>query len=452
MEHKPREIIFISHANPSDNDFTKWLSLKLISLGYDVWCDILSLDKGRAIWQAIENEIRINTCKFLIILSEKSNTSEGVLNEIGVAIQIKKELKDENFVIPLLIDNNLSFDKINIQLNRLNVIDFRNSWITGFRELITSFTKNNVPKKPDNYDNCNSIYKNIFLNDRNVIIKDEIYNSNWFSILSLPKYLYFHSVGTNNLSNMKEQFPYPVLEYKNYLCTFSEDIGSIFPNSELIENNKKIVIPTLSIINRSYDTEFARNFECKKFIVQLLNKGFKYFMTNKKLRKYSLSSFKTGYWFEINQIEKNKINKVLFVGKRKEFNWHFGISGLIKLIPFPILILSSHIFFTTDGKVLVSSKSKQHKLRRKQGATWYNDNWNDKLLFFAKYLSNVDDQISIPVGIQENIIISSTPIEFISRLSYINPKDNIHEEDTYISVDDFLDDNAENEDVNGELL
>ena len=41
-----RNKIFISHATPDDDDFTRWLSLKLIGLGYVVWCDILFLDKG----------------------------------------------------------------------------------------------------------------------------------------------------------------------------------------------------------------------------------------------------------------------------------------------------------------------------------------------------------------------------------------------------------------------
>jgi hypothetical protein len=105
-----RNKIFISHATPSDNDFTKWLSFKLISLGYIVWCDILFLEKGVDFWKTIENEIRTNTCRFLIALSETSNVSEGVLNEIAVANKVKKEMADEGFIIPLLIDDKLSFE------------------------------------------------------------------------------------------------------------------------------------------------------------------------------------------------------------------------------------------------------------------------------------------------------------------------------------------------------
>ena len=71
-----RNKIFISHASPVDNDFTKWLALKLIGLGYNVWCDILFLDKGVDTWRDIEPEIRENACRFLVALSTTSNQSD----------------------------------------------------------------------------------------------------------------------------------------------------------------------------------------------------------------------------------------------------------------------------------------------------------------------------------------------------------------------------------------
>lgn len=47
---------FISHATPDDNYFAKWLSLKFIGLGYDVWCDVHLLDRGADSWKIIEKE------------------------------------------------------------------------------------------------------------------------------------------------------------------------------------------------------------------------------------------------------------------------------------------------------------------------------------------------------------------------------------------------------------
>ena len=36
-----RDAIFISHANPEDNDFTVWLGARLTAAGYEVWADVL---------------------------------------------------------------------------------------------------------------------------------------------------------------------------------------------------------------------------------------------------------------------------------------------------------------------------------------------------------------------------------------------------------------------------
>jgi hypothetical protein len=424
-----RNKIFISHANPKDNDFTKWLSLKLIALGYIVWCDILFLDKGVDFWKTIENEIRTHTCRFLVVLSETSNESEGVLKEIAVANNVKKELGDKAFVLPLLIDEKLSYDKINIELNRLNAIDFTKSWISGLRDLSQSFIDNNIFKNAKNDDKSNEIYKKIFLLGRNTILKDEAYNSNWFTILSLPPYLYFHSIGPDDYEIFDKPFPFPTFKYKDYLCSFSEDIGYKFPSVELFNKETIIRIPTSNITDGKTVSDFASNRELKKFMIRLLNDGFRMMMENRQLKPYYLSNKKIGYWFEKSKLEKDKINGVQLVGKIKENNWHFGISGLIKLVPFRMLILSSHIFFTSDGKELIPSKIRQQKLRRKQGKSWWNKIWNEKLINFVKYLSSEDGAIRIPVGTKENIIVSSTSINFLGHYSYNEPKKNADDDD-----------------------
>ena len=41
-----RRTVFISHANPEDNDFASWLGSRLANAGYDVWTDVLSLVGG----------------------------------------------------------------------------------------------------------------------------------------------------------------------------------------------------------------------------------------------------------------------------------------------------------------------------------------------------------------------------------------------------------------------
>ena len=50
-----RNKIFISHANPEDNDQARWLGLQLMTLGYEVWCDVINIKGAEKFWKEIEN-------------------------------------------------------------------------------------------------------------------------------------------------------------------------------------------------------------------------------------------------------------------------------------------------------------------------------------------------------------------------------------------------------------
>jgi hypothetical protein len=421
-----RKKIFICHATPDDNDFTKWLALKLIGLGYEVWCDILFLEKGVDFWNNIEKEIRKNTCKFLIVSSSYSNQREGVLKELAVAAKVKKQLKDETFIIPLAIDKGLSYNDINIEIVRLNAINFKNSWAIGLRDLLKALEKQAVPKNSDDFEKSNLLYQQIFLHDKGVIEKEEIYDSNWFSILSFPSELRFHDYKWRLPKRFDvRELTFPAVRYKNYLCTFAWEYDFMYqlPKTETYSSCKTIRIPTQEILSGNYDSSFIGNSECKRLIIQLLNKAFELRMKNKELQEYQMSN-KVAYWLEKDRLEKDKFNKVKLIGKQKEKNWHFGISGASKLYPFPVLMISSHIFFTTDGKKLIESSSVQHSSRRRQGKNWWNNTWRTKLLTFIKYLSDDHDSLYLEVGSEEKVYISNEPVKFRGNVSYNIPGNN----------------------------
>ena len=438
-----RNKIFISHASPEDNDFTKWLSLKLIGLGFEVWCDIFELQKGVDFWNIIEQEIRENTCKFLVVLSNTSNQLDGVLKELAVASKVKKILNDDSFIIPLIIDDNLSHDDINIELVRLNSIDYRQSWAKGLNELIDTLEKQKVYKKDSNQEKSNSLYHQIFLHDREIIQKEEIYDSNWFPILSFPEELRFHDFEASLPKNFDVRtLTFPAIRYKKYLCTFAweYDFMHQLPKTEIYNSHKTIIIPTSEIFLNESSNSFISNSECQRLIVQIINKAFELRMKDKAVSEYLMSN-KTGYWIKKNILEKDKFNKVQLVGKLKEKNWHFGISASGKLYPYHVLMVSSHIFFTEDGENLIESKSKQHAARRKQGKNWWNDAWRKRLLAFIKYISDDEDSFFLEVGSEEKIIISNTPMRFKGYFSYNIPNNsNLKEEielSEVIGIDEF---------------
>jgi hypothetical protein len=430
-----RTKIFISHATPDDNDFTKWLSLKLIALGYEVWCDLFYLDKGTDFWNSIETEIRDNACKFLIVQTVISNKRDGVLKELAVATKVKKQLKDETFIIPLAIDSNFSYDDINIELVRLNSIDFKSSWAKGLQDLLDAFEKQNVPKNAPNPNKSSLLYQQIFLQGKSVIEKNEIYDSNWFPIISFPDELRFHDYDWRLPKKFDVRtLTFPAIRFKKYLCTFAYEYDFMhqLPDTEKYDSKKTIRIPVTQILSGEYDSNLITNAECQRLIVQLINKGFELRMKEKVVQQYEMSK-EIAYWIEKGTLEKDKFNKIQLVGKMLDKNWHFGITAAGKLYPYNVLMVSSHIFFTNDGKTLITSKDKQHKARRKQGAKWYNKEWREKLLAFVKYISDDENSFYLEMGSEEKITISNQPLQFLGKMSYEIPNTKNLEEETELS-------------------
>jgi hypothetical protein len=140
-------MLFISHANPEDNEFSRWLALQLANEGYPVWCDLTKLLGGEDFWADIEQAIRNKTQKFIYILSRSSNHKPGPLQELQVALGVARQAGLADFVIPLLIDD-LPHNEINIQLTRLNAIPFNRGWINGLRALLEKLQKDKVAKDP----------------------------------------------------------------------------------------------------------------------------------------------------------------------------------------------------------------------------------------------------------------------------------------------------------------
>jgi TIR domain len=67
-----RDVIFISHATPNDNEFVRWLGTRLTGYGYKVWADIFDLAGGTPFWISIEDAIRKRALKVIFVVSKAS--------------------------------------------------------------------------------------------------------------------------------------------------------------------------------------------------------------------------------------------------------------------------------------------------------------------------------------------------------------------------------------------
>ena len=117
-----RDVVFVSHANPEDNDIARWFATRLSAEGFAVWSDLTDLKGGEFFWDTIERIIRKRAAAVVVLLSKKGHEKSGVLDEVNVAITTERKEGLKNFVIPVRIDG-IEFSELRANLARKQIID-----------------------------------------------------------------------------------------------------------------------------------------------------------------------------------------------------------------------------------------------------------------------------------------------------------------------------------------
>ncbi len=175
-----RTALFISHATPEDNVFTLWLGAKLSAAGYEVWADVLKLVAGQDWQRILEEALRNCACKVLMVGTAVAVEKQGVRNEIQIATDIAKAIKDKEYIIPLRLEEyNAPFLIVHAQR-----IDFSKSWAAGLKELLEVLETYNVPKAlTENAAFWRAVQ---LLHGKEPVQIEENLISNWLKFKSLP--------------------------------------------------------------------------------------------------------------------------------------------------------------------------------------------------------------------------------------------------------------------------
>lgn len=473
-----RDKIFISHATPEDNDFTIWLASRLELLGYEVWIDKNGLIGGEKFWETIDNVIRNEAIKFLLVYSknifQKDNDSnpiagklkDGVYKEYSFAESIGKQNNINDFIIMMNID--ASNYNLFIGADRLNQIPFYENWANGFKQLEKKLQKDNVSKTLQNSQtDFGSWYEQKFVSNNGITSKYELYYTNWWDIKKLPEYFYLYQFqSTEQATAIAKQFlDFPISKITNYLSSFEE--RKEFTISQ--DNNQFTIKP--QNVYKIKITDVLIGFESNKFPTQrdsenhfkklmketfhklMKNRGmFWYEMSNKRLAYFftpaNLTSLKTK--FEYPYRSKNKFKTKNLIGKHKSLGqWHFAVS--VKPIFSPILgfSLKSHITFTSDGfNVWKNDKNeidtdKIHSQRRAKGKRMFNEEWRDLFLAFLSALKK-DDKIEIALSSNFVLEMPVVPQVYWADFGYFDPKDKTRHD--LLSMYEFEEKNTENDD------
>lgn len=473
-----RNKIFISHATPEDNDFTIWLASRLELLGYEVWIDKNGLIGGEKFWETIDNVIRNETVKFLLVYSknifQKDNDGnpiagklkDGVYKEYSFAESIGKQNSINDFIVMMNIDP--SNYNLFIGADRLNQIPFYENWANGFKQLEKKLQKDNVPKTPqETQTDFGSWYEQQFVSNNGITSKNELYYTNWWAINKLPEYYYLYQFQSpEQAAAIAEQFlDFPISKITNYLSSFEEKYEfTVSQNDNTCaikpQNIFKIKITDVLIgfESNSFPTHRDSENHFKKLLKETFHKIMKnrgmfwYEMSNKRLAYFytpaNLSSLKTK--FQYPHRKKNQFKTKNLIGKHKSLGqWHYAVS--VKPIFSPILgfSLRSHITFTSDGfNVWKNDKNeidtdKIHSQRRAKGKRMFNEEWRDLFLAFLNALKKED---KIEIALSSNFVLEMPviPQTYWADFGYFDPKDKSRQ--GLLSMYEFEEENTDDDD------
>lgn len=459
MGNGKRNLVFISHATPEDNQFTLWLSTRLKLLGYEVWSDVTQLFGGEKWWEDIAEAIHDSTIKFVIVITRTSLSKPGVQREVELALQAESSHRLTNFIIPIIIDDS-EFGGHPYGLSDRNIIPFSKGWGFGFERLVERLERDSTPKESKPCD-LGAVLAAIRVPTATVEQARDTAISNTLPITKLPDELnFFRLPGDAKLWRKQlAMCPFAWFEWGGMLATFADhqDITPFLPKHVIPSKSPKLNLPDVLCDGIRNHKEFLRGEVIKK-VNNLIAESWNHAMREKGLNKYELSNGRASWFFPANESNEGLIQypdqngqlrrrKILgFSGKNKVY-WHYAIEVKVHYGQTAKLSLIPHVVFTEDGRNPIADSAKMHRLRRGFCKNWWNPRWRELLLLYVHRLSDSCSEITLSLGEGNSISFSSRPnmVEMCYQLCTSQPTSSEQEDEVDIEVDlmDEVDDDCE---------
>jgi hypothetical protein len=435
----PRTALFISHATPENNAFTLWLGAKLTALGYEVFADVLRLKGGNDWERILEDAIRNKAAKLLLAATPVAVDKQGVRNEINIAVDTGKKIKDKDFIIPLRVE---PFDAP-LQIAHAQWVDFSNSWMTGLAELLELLKSEGITPTAGNSNA--ELWRNIQLKDaRPVGAGPESLVSNWLTIESLPEKICFYdfksgiSIGAADKAKGAARIPL-VAQNRGFL-TFAapHELQDYFgPNLpiELVAETS-----TETFLDGGWPEQNIREGDARRKFADLARRSLNNFFDEKGLLPFEVADGHLAWWPPLNEPLKSMISfswpdgpsgRRQLIGKseKRAFYWHYGVLCAARSAPTRHIRVSARIIFTSNGHEIYGDAARLHRLRRSFCKAWRNDKWRDLLLTFWFWIASGADAIDIPFGEGAHMRLKLPPMIFNAPFGIDAPDDNTPDSD-----------------------
>lgn len=435
MDTRSRQAIFISHASPEDNAFTRWLGAKLAALGYEVWADVMRLHGGVDWARQLEDALRNRAAKMLLVANPVALDKQGVRNEIQIASEVAKQITDPHFIIPL----RLAPYQAPFLIAQTQYIDFSRSWAAGLAELLDTLTTayelpRSAPGPLHDWRDAQSI------GSKRLSDKGEQLASSWLRFVQLPHRInYFEPPVGFPLERFQTQelHRWPIVPHLAGILTFAscENQGCLAPEmpARLVASRR-----LHDFLREGWPEQRLDLFNARARFSDLVNQGLERLLQQRGLQPYD-GGGRRRWWGDLRTYPLDKVSfqwpgwkkgrrQIMGVSGKRGVHWHYAINAQARSSPIRHIRLYAGLIFTQNGLDALPDAKKMHRLRR-SFAKWRNPRWRDMLLAFLWWLGQGQREVSLPISNHQPLRIGLQPLIFRSSQSVVQPGVNVPDED-----------------------
>lgn len=428
-----RRLVFISHANPEQNDFVLWLGVQLANAGYEVWSDITKLIGGEVFWDDIEDAIRHHTAKFVLVVSQAALNKEGVKDEINLGVMVERTQKVDKFVVPIRVDD-VPFSEFKANIARKNAIDFTGGWAPALAKLFEVLERDQTPRGKVNPTDVRQWCDQRFVNAQKPTPEPERLVSNWLRITGLPDTVSVLDIGLAEAAvrDAMSDTKLPWFPYYRLVGTLGTvvDLQQDLP-THAVQKKYELTLADF-LAGKPPAMPGVKRADARRMLVSMLRQSWNNAMEAKGLLPFQMADNSIAWFFPKGLIEKDTAHFVDHTGKRRRkamvgrsetrgVYWHLGFIAKPNVGGTPHFIMKAAIIFTLDGKTPLDSVEKMHKLRRGFCRNWWNDQWRNLMLAYVDWIAEGGPFITLPIGDSASIKVDAAPMEFTSPVSCPDP-------------------------------
>jgi TIR domain-containing protein/restriction endonuclease len=409
-----RDHMFVSYA-PEDSVLADWLTRKLVSEGYKVWCEGTKLLGGEVYPKDVDHAIKRKTFRFIAIYSHASLKNAEITRQRALATSMADELPDD-FVIPLNIDR-VNASALDNKTRLLTFIPFDN-WAVGLAGLLK---KLETIKAPRLLPEGRQIVAASFSGPDVLSSTGEILFSNVLTVERIPQVVHrFRTtelLSAQDLNELRSAWPFRKTGPTSFL-SFRKPPPEVFDKFKFRATGGAVW----------RDVREIDRIRPNDVVVELIRKSLVNKMRQKGLKYCSESGLN---YFPRDLIKGDRIpyarpdgakSSIGVLGKRKfwrpghseEYVYFLAPEFLVRrglFAEFNVLVRLQLRFTDTNGKVLpprTAVSRRKHLCRN-----WWNNHWINRIFAVSQFLAD-DGKIVVGDSDEDSLVLDPNPISLQS--------------------------------------